>query len=50
MNENSSQSIKELSNNKEIEVSSELDENSVELNKEDILIEANDIPQQIILQ
>ena len=44
MNENSSQTIKELSDDKEIKNSSELDDNSEDQNEEDLSFEKNDIP------
>ena len=44
MNENSSQTIKELSEEKELKNSSELDNDSVSQNKEDLLLEENEIP------
>jgi small subunit ribosomal protein S1 len=44
MNENSSQTIKELSEDKEIKNLSELDDDSVSQNEEDLSFEKNDIP------
>ena len=44
MNENSSQTIKEISEDKKIKNSSELDNGSVSLNEEDSSFEKNDIP------
>ena len=44
MNENSSQTIKELSEDKEIKNSSELDNDSASQNEEDLSFEKNDIP------
>jgi len=44
MNENSSQSIKELSEDKEITNSSELDKNSASQNMEDSSFDKSDIP------
>ena len=44
MNENSSQIIKELSEDKEIQNSSELDTDSVSQNEEDLSFNKNDIP------
>ncbi len=44
MNDNSSQTIKELSEDKEIKNSSELTNNSVSQNEEDLSFEKNDIP------
>ena len=44
MNENSSQTIKELSEDKEIKNLSELDNDSVSENKEDLSLEKSDIP------
>ena len=44
MNENSSQTIKELSADKEINNSSKLDADSVSQNEEDLSFEKNDIP------
>ena len=43
MNENSSQAIKGLSEDKEIKNSSELDNNSISQNEEDLSFEKNDI-------
>ena len=44
MNENSSQTIKELSEDKEIKNSSELDNDSASQNEEDLSFEKSDIP------
>ena len=44
MNENSSQTVKEISENKDIKNSSELDNDSVSQNEEDLSFEKNDIP------
>ena len=44
MNENSSRTIKEPTEDKEIKNSSELKNDSVSKNKEDLLFEENDIP------
>jgi len=44
MNDNSSQTIKELSEDKEIKNSSELNNDSVSQNEEDLSFEKNDIP------
>ena len=44
MNENSSQTIKELSEDKEINNPSELKNDSVSQNEEDLSFEKNDIP------
>ena len=44
MNENSSQTIKELSLDKEIKNSSESEHNSVSQNEEDLSFEKSDIP------
>ena len=44
MTENSSQTIKELSEDKEIKNSSEIDNDSASKNKEDLSFEKNDIP------
>jgi len=44
MNENSSQTIQELSEDQEIKNSSELDNNSASLNEEDLSFEKSDIP------
>ena len=44
MNENSSQTIKELSEDKEIKNLSERDNDSVSQNAEDLSFEKNDIP------
>ncbi len=44
MNENSSQTIKELSEDQEIKNSSELDNDSASQNEEDLSFEKSDIP------
>ena len=44
MNENSSQTIKELSEDKEIKNSSELNNDSTSFNEEELSFEKNDIP------
>ena len=44
MNENPSQTVKELSEDQEIKNSSELDTNSVSQNEKDLSFENNDIP------
>ena len=44
MNENSTQTIKELSEDKEIKNSSELDKDSVSQKEEDLSFENSDIP------
>ena len=44
MNENSSQTIKEVSENQEIKNSSELDNDSASQNEEDLSFDNNDIP------
>ena len=44
MNENSSQTIKELSEEREVENSSELVSDSISQNEEDLSFEKNDIP------
>ena len=44
MNENSSQTIKELSEDQEIKNSSELDKDSASQNEEDLSFEKSDIP------
>jgi len=44
MNENSSQTIKELSEDQEIKNSSELDNDAASQNKEDLSFEKSDIP------
>ena len=50
MNENSSQTIKEISEDQEIKNSSELNNDSESQNEEDSSFENSDIPQQILLQ
>ena len=44
MNENSSQTIKEISEDQEIKNSSDLDNDSLSQNEEDLSFENNDIP------
>ena len=48
MNENSSQTIKELSEDQEIKNSSELDNDSASQNEEDLSFEKSDIPLSLI--